>query len=476
MGGSSTPVRRPGPEEPTVGAGPAWSAGGRHTASWLIVPILAGLLLVEGGRQGGFWPFDALVVTVVVIAALGAEVLLLPQDRGGWAVMGGTVALALVWLVRAATLDRVSTFLPFGASALGFGTAFVAVRALPAPQRAVAGQFVAALGCLGAAIGFAGLIWRHYPIAIPSQGLWRLASTLTYSDAAGLVLSICLLVALAGGPRPWISRLAVCLCTGGLVAAQSRGAFIALACAVAIVPWRQLFAYRVAILAGLGLGVAAVASSPSNTPVAGLAVAVVAAGTVSLAWAPTAAPHTGRPAAPRWLAALAVLLLAVVVSLLVHHELALRTLSPSDGDRAVEWSAAFHQFTSSPLDGVGPDRLLQFTAPDGDYAHFAHNEYLQVAADVGLIGLAALVSVGLGLVRVVRRVDVATSCATAALVCWAVGGAFDFDWHLPFIGLLGGWVAGMAATTVHRDRTSSAQAGAGPVVHPTGWDAAAPLP
>jgi hypothetical protein len=81
---------------------------------------------------------------------------------------------------------------------------------------------------------------------------------------------------------------------------------------------------------------------------------------------------------------------------------------------------------------------------DGTYAHFAHNEYLQVAADAGLIGLALLVLAGLSLVRAVRRVDLVTSCATAALVCWAVGGAFDFDWHLPFVGLLGGWVAGLA--------------------------------
>jgi hypothetical protein len=418
----------------------------------LIVPVLAGLMIVEGERQGGFWRADALVVTAVVVAALVAEAVLVPQDRRGWAVVAGTVVLALVWLVRAATSGSAATFLPFGASVLGFGAAFVAVRALPPPQRALAAQFVAGIGCVGAGIGFAGLVWRHYPLAIPSQGLWRLASTLTYSDAAGLALAMCLLVALAGGPHPWISRLAVCLCTGGLVAAQSRGALVALACAAAIVPWRQVFAYRIAIIAGLGLGVAAVATSPRGTPVTGLAVTLVVTVAVSLRWAPASAPRPQRWTIPKWSAPVIIGCLLVVVALLVHHELALRTLSPSDNDRAVELSAAFHQFASSPIDGVGPDRLLQFTASDGDYAHFAHNEYLQIAADVGLVGLAALLSVGVALVRVIRRVDVATSCATAALVSWAVGGAFDFDWHLPFIGLLGGWVAGLAATTVHTSR------------------------
>ena len=195
------------------------------------------------------------------------------------------------------------------------------------------------------------------------------------------------------------------------------------------------------------------ATSPSEVPVAGLAVALILAVAVSLLWVPASARAPGGPAVPRWLAPVGLLLFVVVVALLVHHEVALRTLSPSDQDRAVEWSAAFHQFTSSPLAGVGPDHLLRFTATDGNYAHFAHNEYLQIAADIGLVGLAALISVGVALVRIVRRVDVATSCATAALVCWAVGGAFDFDWHLPFIGLLGGWVAGLAATTINTDRS-----------------------
>jgi len=451
-GGPSIPVPGPGVGARVQRPGTPESTGERHAASWLIAPVLAGLMIVEGGRQGGFWRADALVVTVVVVATLVAEVALVPQDHRGWAVVAGTVALASVWLVRAATTGNAVTFLPFGASVLGFGAAFVAVRALPPPQRALAGEFVAGIGCVGAAIGFAGLIWRHYPSAIPSQGLWRLASTLTYSDAAGLALAMCLLVALAGGPHPWISRLAVCLCTGGLVAAQSRGALVALACTVAIVPWRRVFAYRIALIAGLGLGVAAVATSPTGAPVAGLAVTLVMSVAVSLAWAPASAPRPRRRTAPKWLTPVVIGCVAVAVALLVHHELALRTLSPSDHDRAVEWSAAFHQFTSSPIDGVGPDRLLQFTATDGDYAHFAHNEYLQIAADVGLVGLAALLSVGVALLRVVRRVDVATSCATAALVCWAVGGAFDFDWHLPFIGLLGGWVAGLAATTVDTSR------------------------
>jgi hypothetical protein len=429
--------------------------GGRVRASWLVPAVLGGLMVVEGARRGGFWPADAVVVALVVLASLVVELFLCPPDRRGWAVVGSVLALALLWLVRDLADGTTSGLLPFGASILGFGASFAAVRSLSRPQRAVAGQFVSCLGIAGASIGFIGLIGRRYPLAMPAQGLWRLSTTLTYSDAAGLVLAVCLLVSLAGGPRPWLSRLAVCLCAGGLLAAQSRGALIACACAAAIVPWSQFRAFRVPLVAGIGLGITAVATSASTGPVAWVAVALVLAVGPVLAW-PTS-PARRWSSAATWLGAAGMVLLVVVASLLVHHELALRALAPSDQDRAAEWTSAFHQFQSSPIDGVGPDRLLYFHAADGDFAHFAHNEYLQIAADVGLLGLAALAAIGVTLARVIRRVDLLTSCATAALVCWAVGGAFDFDWHLPFIGMLGGWVAGLAATT----RTMTTTKGSG---------------
>jgi hypothetical protein len=129
----------------------------------------------------------------------------------------------------------------------------------------------------------------------------------------------------------------------------------------------------------------------------------------------------------------------------VHHEIGLRAFAPSDGDRSVEWAAAWHQWAGAPYFGVGPDRLLFFHAADGTYAHFAHNEFLQVAADTGVIGLALLAACVLAVMRVARRFDVLSSCASAALGCLLVGGVFDFDWHLAFIGGLGGWCAGLAA-------------------------------
>jgi hypothetical protein len=411
--------------------------------AWLLASILGGLTIVEGVREGGFWPADAFVVAVAASLVLAVQVVGRRPGRRVWMTVGSLLLLDLWWLGRAVTVGPIESFLPLGASIVGFAAAFATAARLEPRGKEITGQAIAALGALGALIGFAGLIWRWFPMAMPAQGLWRLSSTVTYSDAAGLVLAVCLLVGLAGGPRPWVARISVCLCAGGLLAAQSRGAYVAFAVGCVVAPLRQYRLFLVPLLAGVALGIAAIKTSPSPHAVPWLAAAVICAVALSAAPSPPA-KFLAVVRSQRFAVGCIVIVGLVTAVVVLHHEIGLRAFAPSDQDRAVEWSAAAHQFASSPLVGVGPDRLLQFHAVDGTYAHFAHNEYLQVAADAGLIGLALLVLAGLSLVRAVRRVDLVTSCATAALVCWAVGGAFDFDWHLPFVGLLGGWVAGLA--------------------------------
>ncbi len=354
------------------------------------------------------------------------------------------VTLALWWLVRAISVETPRTFLPLGASLLGFGAAFVAVRPLRGQARELGGLGMACLGAAGALIGFAGLVWRWYPMAIPTQGLWRLSTTLTYSDAAGLVLGMCLLVAMGVKTCPPLARVTVCLCAGGLLASQSRGAYLAFAFACLLVPWRRYVSLAIPLAAGIVLGVAAIMSSPETTPVPWLAVVVVITCAVSAITRWDVSSYR-VPASARVVLMVVALALVVAAVAGLQHEIGLRALAPSDQDRASEWSAAWHQWRSALLLGVGPDRLLIFHASDGSFAHFAHNEYLQVAADAGIIGLALLAAMGIATARTVCRIDLLASCATSALVCLAIGGAFDFDWHLPLIGLAGGWCAGLAA-------------------------------
>jgi hypothetical protein len=384
--------------------------------------------------------------------------LVAPPDRRSWWTIGSVVSLALWWLVRAQTSGSVSQFLPLGASFLAFAAAFAAVRPLKGRARDVAVLGVAGLGAVGSLVGFAGLIWRWYPMAIPTQGLWRLSTTLTYSDAAGLVLGVCLLLAMGTDVHPVFIRMCVCLCAAGVLATQSRGAYVAVACAVCFVPWRRYVRHLVPLVAGTALGLVAIVSSPDTSSVPWLGGALVLAVAVA-AFAGWEVPTPASGAVARSVIILLALCGAAAVFLVAHHEIGLRAFSPSNQDRSVEWSTALHQWKTAPISGVGPDHLLKFRAADGTYAHFVHNEYLQIAADTGLVGLALLTCAALSVIRVARRTDVLSSCATSALVCWAVGGAFDFDWHLTFVGFLGGWCVGLASNKEEKADEESTQGG-----------------
>jgi hypothetical protein len=414
--------------------------------------VLPGLVLVlaavAGLRDGGFWPAAALAVALIAGVLLLAALVVAPPDRRSTFVLASLGLLALWWYIRSVTSGSGAHFLPLGASIIAFAAAFAAVRPLVGRAREHAALAMAGLGAVGALAGFAGLIWRFVPLAIPAQGLWRLSSSLTYADATGLVFGVCLLLALGCAQPPTVVRVVVCLNFAGLLATQSRGALLAVTCGCLLVPGRRYREFAVPLLAGLALGVATIASSPENHPVPWLAVVLV------LVIALAAASGHGCPR--RWSGPLvrtfvcvAAVGAAFAFALLAHHEIGLRALAPSDQDRTAEWWSGLHQWISAPLVGVGSDRLLELHASDGSSAHFVHNEYLQMAADGGLVGLGLLGLVALSLARALHRIDRLLSCAVAAVVCWAVGGAFDFSWHLPVVGLVGGWCAGLAIESEH---------------------------
>jgi O-Antigen ligase len=410
--------------------------------------VLPGLVLVltavAGLRDGGFWPAEALAVALIAAVLLVAALVVAPPDRRSAFVLASLGLLALWWYVRSVTAGPGAHFLPLGASIVAFAAAFAAVRPLIGRAREHAALAMAGLGAVAALAGFAGLIWRFVPLAIPAQGLWRLSSSLTYADAAGLVFGVCLLLALGCGQAPTVVRIVVCLNLAGLLATQSRGALLAVACGCFLVPGRRYRELAVPLVAGLAVGVAAIASSPQGQPVPWLAVVLVLGITVAAGSRPGTALRWSATRI-RTFVCLAGVAVAIGAALLVHHEIGLRALAPSDQDRSAEWWSGLHQLFSAPLVGVGPDRLLELHASDGSSAHFVHNEYLQVAADAGLVGLGLLGVVAVSLAGALRRIDPLLSCAVAAVVCWAVGGAFDFSWHLPVVGLVGGWCAGLAA-------------------------------
>ena len=362
--------------------------------------------------------------------------------------VGGVVLLVLCWLVRALGRGDHRELPALGASMLGFAAAFVAVRPLLGPARQAAALALACLGAAGAAVGFAGLVWRWYPMAIPTQGLWRLSTTLTYSDAAGLVLGMCLLVALGVDRCPPLVRVTVCLCAGGLLATQSRGAYVAVACACLLVPWRRYVRFAVPLGAGiyarrgsdrvLARHLRRALAQRSGARGHRAARGAVAWRGASPADGEASGPGRSSPP-PCWWSPSPVRAL--------HHEIRVRTLAPSDQDRSSEWvgrPAAME--VRPPSWGSGPDPTPDVPRGGRDLRPFRPQRVPpgRRRCRCHRSGPPALHGRGRGR-RVARRFDVLSSCAVAALVGWAVGGAFDFDWHLSFVGVLGGFCLGLAA-------------------------------
>ncbi|HEX4727067.1 MAG TPA: hypothetical protein VH298_04685, partial [Jatrophihabitans sp.] len=95
-------------------------------------------------------------------------------------------------------------------------------------------------------------------------------------------------------------------------------------------------------------------------------------------------------------------------------------------------------------------RQLSWRAPDGSLRVFAyaHDEYLQLFAELGLIGLVCLIGCGISLVRLLVRGRPAAgyrwALGVAALLCTAISVAFDFTGHFPAITLTTAVLVGCA--------------------------------
>jgi O-antigen ligase len=111
-------------------------------------------------------------------------------------------------------------------------------------------------------------------------------------------------------------------------------------------------------------------------------------------------------------------------------------------DRGGALRAAVGVIAEHPLAGAGPGQAdLQQRGQDGGTRFFgyAHNEYAQVAAELGLVGLVLLAVLLLALARLLWRAR-ATGAAgatwagvVAATAAFAVHSGFDFVWHLPAV-------------------------------------------
>jgi hypothetical protein len=339
----------------------------------------------------------------------------------------------------------------------------LAVRRLTSGQRDALAAAVVTVGVLTAASGWVGVAWRITPWALEDQGLWRAATTLTYANAAaGLLVPLALLAVARLAARPAVpAMVAAWLLLIGVGATLSRGGALALAVGAAVLATllglgRTLRAAGPPTLGAVVALAGLVPSMPANSPArpALAAAALVVGMAVAVGAAHLGSRLLGLGLAAAVLAACAVLAVGGRTADTAVR-LADTRLTIASPDRAAEARAALQLAAERPLTGTGPGRAVLTWVQDNRRvtSRYVHNEYLQVLAELGFVGLALLVVLLASLARTVRRgrfhapSTAVWAGAAAGLAALATHSALDFLWHLPAIPLAGAALAGLVLPT-----------------------------
>jgi O-antigen ligase len=437
----------------------------------ILVAALAAAILGQGAYYSAGQQTLAVILALAVIAALRTW----PWTRCD-AALGPVVACAVLagWAVLSAALaGRVVGARATAAMLIGVAAVLmICRRSTPAQRDALAGAAVA-VGALAAATGWIGVAWRHTPWALPDQGLWRAATTFSYANAAAGLLVPLALLALAqrvARPRSQPLVLAGCLLLIGVGATLSRGGAVALTIGLAVLAW-LLGPVRLIRAVGpctLGAAIALLGLAPSmpagRPPQTGLAVGALVVGLL-VAVGLTILGRRAVIVAAVGIAVIAAVLVPRVLAGAPSAEFGSR-ISVVSSDRIQAARAAFRLAERRPLTGAGPGQAtLYWVGPDGRTLtiQYVHNEYLQVLAELGTIGLALLLALLAVMARMVwRGRDLVGTPATwagvvAGLFALAVHSGLDFLWHLPAIPLTAAVLAGLTAPPLEERRESAQQ-------------------
>ncbi|MEO7262366.1 MAG: O-antigen ligase family protein [Jatrophihabitantaceae bacterium] len=417
-------------------------------------PLLLAALSVSLVAQGAFYPRVQLWVAVLLAAALLALPGVHRLARADRSVVLAVAGLAGWAVIDAALHHDLRAAVPYLALLTGVAMVFLVCDRLTADARDLVltgligcGVAIALLGWLGLALHLPRWTWQ-------GQGLWRASSTLTYPNATAVVLAMLALVTLAcltETPRSMRLVLSTTVLLTGLVATLSRAGLMAVA--VGLVVLAAVRGPGVLVRAGwgpaLGAAVAALGLVPTITagsPRPGPAVIALAAG---LAISVGATTLRGSRGAVSGLG-----LLALALSVPAWSGIAAVTgarLTVDDPERAASFSAALRVFSEHRLIGAGPSLpSLTWARGSGSTVYrYAHNEYLQVLAELGIVGGLLLATLLVTLLRRLwqrRRVGgVVSAGALAAITALAVHAGFDFVWHIPATPLLAAALVGLAS-------------------------------
>jgi hypothetical protein len=433
--------------------------------------------------SGGYFPHPRLIAAIaiwlLVLALTVTGAAPGPAGTPGRIAAGGLVALtvwtglSIVWAPVAgiAVQDLQRLLLYVGVLLLAVGTARD-----PRVQRAVEPALAAGAAIV---IGY-GVAGRLLPDAIHldrsrSAG-GRLEQPLTYWNAEGALAAIGLILCarLAGDrSRPRAVRLlaaaAAPLLAAGVYISYSRGAVVVavlglLVLAAAAPSRAQVRAAAVVLAAGVLVAVGA-ELLPGVSSLSGdhrardgtmmLAVLAAAAAVTALA---AVRPDREPAVVPRWYSRLGVAAMtaaaAVAIGLIVggfaerpsERELAAGAgatrLTSVASNRYEYWRVALDEFGHAPLVGAGAGGFrvawLQ-QRPIREAVRDTHSLELEVAAELGLVGLLALaLMLGGAAVAAWRALSgqrALAAGAVAALVAWVLHASIDWDWEMPAVTL-----------------------------------------
>jgi O-antigen ligase/polysaccharide polymerase Wzy-like membrane protein len=431
------------------------------SSSLVLLVALAAAAFGQGAFFGTVRLFIAALIALALALALAARAVPVADLRRGLVLAG--LLLASWALVRAAAAGTLASGAGWALSGAGTAAVVSVSRRLDAASRLTLLGGVLAVGAVVAMTGWLGVALHMRPWGLPSQGLWRAASTLTYANATAALLVPLALVALGrltAMPRSApLCLVAVCLLTGA-GATLSRAGVAAIAAGLLVLCWvlgARLLA-RAAAGPAVGAGVALLGLVPSlRAPAAARPVIAAVAVAIGLVLAVLIQRAAG------WALVLPIAGAALVAALLVIYRAAqfhgaIRMLTHArftlaSSARSGEAAAALHIIERHPLAGVGPGHAtLRWISPGGalNVDRYAHNEYLQVLTDLGIAGAALTAAFMAAAGRLLWRAQAAMpGCAlwagaVAAVTAFLLHSGFDFLWQVPAIPLTVAAIVGLA--------------------------------
>ena len=113
-------------------------------------------------------------------------------------------------------------------------------------------------------------------------------------------------------------------------------------------------------------------------------------------------------------------------------------LVSAQSNRYEYWRVAVNEFGDAPLRGGGSGSFRTVwlrERPIDETVRDAHSLYAETAAELGLVGLLALLVFAGGIVAMARR-SVGAAGAIGALAVFAIHAGLDWDWELPALTLV----------------------------------------